>query len=86
MEIRRIPAATRDIGKPQGWDDDVHGPCASLPVRDEEHNGVHYMVSAWAPTPEQLAILNEGGSIRLGIAGYVHPVVFMSVAEQGAIS
>lgn len=85
MEIKRIPAATRDIGKPEGWVEDVHGPCATLPVRDEEHDGIRYMVSAWEPTPEELEALKNGGSIRLMVAGYIHPVVALAVAEQGAI-
>ena len=53
----------------------------NLEIRDEAlDDGANCMVSKWTPTPSQLAMLNGGGSIYLGIMGEVHPRVLMAVS------
>lgn len=53
----------------------------NLEIRDETmSDGANCMVSKWTPTPEQLAILNGGGSIYLGIMGEIHPPVVLATA------
>jgi hypothetical protein len=39
------------------------------------------MVSAWEPTPQQLAMLNAGGRVHLRILGVQHPPVSLWVEE-----
>lgn len=79
MEIGRITGATRIIGKSQGY--------RGLSLRDEKIddavNGpdTPSMVTAWLPTPEELAALNAGAAIHLRILGTAHPPVMLSVGE-----
>lgn len=52
-----------------------------LQIRDETmSDGTNCMVSKWTPTPAQLAILNGGGSLYLGIMGEIHPPVVLAAA------
>jgi hypothetical protein len=37
------------------------------------------MESLWRPDAEELAALNAGATIALGISGTVHPVVYVGV-------
>jgi hypothetical protein len=79
MEIGRIEGATRVIGKSQGY--------RGLPLRDEivvdAVNGPQTpsMVTAWLPTPDELAALNAGAAIHLRILGTAHPPVMITVGE-----
>jgi hypothetical protein len=79
MEIGRIAGCTRVIGKSQGY--------YGLPLRDEVINdnvtgpGTPCMVTAWMPTPDELAALNAGAPIHLRIVGNAHPPVMMGVGE-----
>lgn len=65
MLIRRIEGATRTIGKAQGY--------LALPVRDEmipiDGRGCPSMVTAWEPTPAELAALMEGAAIHVRLVG-----------------
>lgn len=71
----------RDLGKPKNWTPEM-GECESLPImdyHDEQHND--WMVSFWSPSVEELAQLNAGQAITLGIFGKAnHPVVFVGVS------
>lgn len=73
MEIGRISGCTRTIGKSQGY--------YGLPIRDEMRDGVQQMVSAWLPTPDELAALNAGAPIHLRVVGSGHPPVILTVGE-----
>lgn len=72
---------SRPLGAPRDWDQERDGACSVLPVADvvDEQSGLNFMYSVWRPTTEQLAALNNGGAVRLGIGGRVHPVVNMAV-------
>jgi hypothetical protein len=37
------------------------------------------MESLWRPDDEELAALNGGGAIILGIRGHIHPVIYVGV-------
>lgn len=50
----------------------------ALAIRDEQVNGLNQMTSVWEPTPEELAMLNAGGAVRLTILGSGHPPVMLS--------
>jgi hypothetical protein len=79
MLIRRIEGATRNLGAPADWDGDI-SKCNVLPILDVETEHGPFMVSAWEPTPDELALLNAGESIQLWIAGCSHPVVSIAVS------
>lgn len=82
MEIGRIEGATRNLGAPAGWDREKHGVCGGLPIRDEPHRpGVPAMVSAWFPTPDEMARLQSGAPLYLTVLGEVHPPVAMAVGN-----
>lgn len=66
-------------GAPADWDPDRHGHCGALPIRLDVHSGIQFMTSAWEPTPDELAALNRGAKVQLGVAGGSHPVVRIGV-------
>lgn len=77
MLIARIEGATRIVGKSQGY--------FGLPIRDEiisEHvngPGTPSMVTAWEPTPEELARLVAGAKIHVRILGDIPPPMMVEV-------
>lgn len=77
MLIARIEGATRVIGKSQGY--------LGLPLRDEAIdcpvNGAETpsMTTAWQPTPEELAALNQGAAVHVRILGRDHPPIMLGV-------
>lgn len=79
MHIAMIENATRIIGQTQGY--------LGLPIRDEKINcsvngpETPSMVTAWQPTPDELARLNAGASVHLHILGTVHPPLMVDVGE-----
>jgi hypothetical protein len=79
---KRIPGATRYLGAPKGWEPDGNGHCAHLAIQDAElDGGAPVMVSAWEPTPGELAALNAGAPVYLQIVGTAHPPVMVWVGE-----
>lgn len=79
MQIGRIRGATRVLGKSQGY--------MGLPVRDETINctvegpDTPAMVTAWLPTPAELARLNAGAPVHVRIIGNAHPPIMVDVGE-----
>ena len=79
MQIGRISNATRVLGKSQGY--------LGLPIRDELINcsvngeATPSMVTAWFPTPKELAALNAGAPVHVRILGVVHPPILVEVGE-----
>ena len=63
---------------PTGWDHEQN-PCSALPVTLTEWAGLPAVVSFWKPTPDELAILNAGGSVALFITGITMPPVGLAV-------
>lgn len=85
MHIGRVAGATRNLGAPKGWDPAKDGICGGLPIRDEPHSpGVNKMVSAWLPTPEEIALIAAGAPIYLAVLGVSHPPVSMFVGNPPA--
>ena len=78
MIPRRITGATHYLGSPKGWQPETDGHCAHLAVRVDGD----VWQSAWEPTPDELAILNAGGSVVISIKGGQPPV--MLHAEPGS--
>lgn len=79
MQIGWVFGATRVIGKSQGY--------LGLPVRDEVvtckvgGDGTPVMVTAWHPTPAELAALNAGAPVHVRIVGTGHPPIMVEVGE-----
>lgn len=79
MLVGRISNATRTIGKSQGY--------LGLPLRDEPIdcpvNGLDTpsMVTAWLPSPDELARIAAGAPILLRILGSSHPPCMVEVGE-----
>jgi hypothetical protein len=81
MQIGRIKGTTRVLGKAQGY--------MGLPVRDEVVGcgakgcdcQVPAMVTAWLPTPKELAALNAGAAVHVQILGNVHPPMMVTAGE-----
>lgn len=72
MIPKRISGATLYMGAPKGWQPEKDGNCVHLAVRVVEGN---IFQSAWEPTPEELAMLNAGGSMVLSVVGGQPPVM-----------
>ncbi len=53
-----------------------------LHVRSETQNGIHFMSSAWIPTPAELASINAGAPIILSVScPDAHPAVALSAGN-----
>lgn len=82
MLIGRIHGATRYLGKPPDWDDSKGVHCGSLAILDmEAANGDNVMVSAWLPTPDEVARIVAGKPVHLHVWGIGHPPVALTVGE-----
>lgn len=70
MEMLRIAGFTREMAKNQSE-------YTTLAIRDDiirnEKMAFHCMVSAWQPTPDELAALNAGAPIYLSIFNGPYP-------------
>lgn len=79
MFIGHVIGATRTIGKSQGY--------LGLPIRDELINctvngpETPAMVTAWIPTPEEIARIVAGAPVHLRILGTLHPPVMLEVGD-----
>lgn len=77
MNNVRILGFTRELAKGQ---EEYRNLCIRDEHVDVEGIGVcPSMVSAWEPTPQQIAMINAGGRIHLRILGEVHPPVSLWV-------
>jgi len=79
MIIAHIEGATRTVGASQGY--------RGLPLRDEPINcavnGITpSMVTAWEPTPDELARLNAGAKVHVRILGDVPPPMLVTVGDE----
>lgn len=74
MIPRRIHGANRWMGAPVGWNPEIDGHCSHLAVRMSVCETLVFCESAWEPTPEDLDLLNKGGSVILRVVGGQPPV------------
>lgn len=78
MMVANIENATRVCGESQGYE--------PLPIRDEvvntRHGTVPVMVTAWTPTPAELAALNRGASVHVRILGSTPPPMLVGVGPD----
>lgn len=79
MMIKHIEGATRVLGKSQGY--------LGLPLRDEMVNctvggeETPSMVTAWEPTPDEIARIAAGAPVYLRVIGTAHPPVMIEVGS-----
>jgi hypothetical protein len=64
---------------PAGWKPEQQRECGFLAIRVfppnfEAAQRIDYCESAWEPTPAELEMLNNGGSIILRVVGWQPPV------------
>ncbi len=80
MKACNFPGARR-IGAPKDWNADLDGEVGTIFVTDavDTLSGMNVMYSVYQPTSEDLAALNAGGAVRLGIMGRSHPVFQLCV-------
>lgn len=75
----RVRGATRVLGKSQGY--------IGLAVRDETVNTTvdgpetPVMVTAWEPTPVEIAAIVAGAPVHVRIVGTAHPPILVGVGE-----
>lgn len=76
MIPKRIEGATRYLGAPRNWNPEQDGECSHLAIMDvqTEHGG-NVMISAWEPTPAEIAALVNGAPLYLQVVGTAHPPV-----------
>jgi hypothetical protein len=80
MLIGRIEGATRYLGAPKDWKPDKDGTCGHLAIRDiPAESGANVMVSAWMPTPAEVAAIQRGEPVYLYVWGAGHPPVYVGV-------
>lgn len=86
MIVARIENANIILGRKQGY--------IPLPVRIEEApnptGGEGYaevMVSAWTPTPDELAAIADGANVHVKIfsCGYPHPPIRVEVGPRPGV-
>lgn len=90
MLIKRVVGANRVmVGPPNRSEEEV----ADLPIRDVYVQDLHFMVSAYEPTPAELEMLKQGHPLLLWISAPQHPVCAVTVGypdgwteESGALS
>lgn len=77
--------ATNNYQKPENWDDSKHGKCGDLQVRrdvfDGDEKGLIACVSTWKPTDEDLAHLNRGGVLEIGLYLVNQCVMYAEVVD-----
>jgi hypothetical protein len=80
MDIDSREGATRYLGAPKDWVPEENGVCSHLAILDASNDlGDAVMISAWEPTPAELAALNSGAKVYLSIWGVGHPPVALFV-------
>lgn len=80
MNKALIEGATNNPGAPRG----MEGQVGTLPVRVVHQGEDILCLSAWKPTPEELAVLTDGGYVVLQVLGWQVPVALFVVDRDGA--
>jgi hypothetical protein len=80
MKPALIEGATHNPGAPAGMEET----CGRLPIRVIRDGDGIVCLSAWRPTPEELAVLTDGGYVVLQVAGWQAPVALLVADRDGA--
>lgn len=81
MNPTQHPSNNRVLGAPKNWDQGEL-PCSALAITDMEFGGQQCVASFWLPRPEELAELNNGGTVVLMIFGQGMPPASVGVAPR----
>lgn len=75
--------ATHNFQAPKNWDAEADGPCGDLQVRAEAFGDrqIVELISTWKPSPGELAALNAGGVIEIGLCVTTQPPMRVYVVE-----
>jgi hypothetical protein len=75
--------ATHCFSKPENWNDEVQGKCGDLEVRVQldAANTIQY-VSTWRPGAADLALLNAGGVIEVGLCQDGQPAMWLEAVPS----
>jgi hypothetical protein len=75
--------ATHLFQAPANWNEETDGKCGDLQVRAETFGAreVVELFSTWGPTPDELAQLNRGGVIEIGICSATQPAMQVGVVD-----
>jgi len=80
MNKALIEGATNNPGAPAGMEER----CGTLPIRVVPDGNSIICQSAWKPTPEELAVLSDGGYVVLHVWGWQVPVALTVADRDGA--
>jgi hypothetical protein len=80
MNKALIEGATNNPGAPSGMEET----CGRLPIRVVRDADGVVCQSAWKPTPEELAVLTDGGYVVLHVVGWQPPVALGVTDGKGA--
>lgn len=81
MNMELIDNCSEVLGAPKDWPHEKAA-CLGLPVRYDEVDGIPCVVSAWKPTPFELAKLIAGAPVTLWVCGTTMPPVSLQVGEM----
>jgi len=83
MNRHQHPSNNAVLGAPPGMPIEE---CNALPItRITYACGTPAVASYWQPTPAELALLNEGHTVRLAVLGTTHPPLMLGVDGDGLI-
>lgn len=82
MIKRRIVGCQLELAAPEALPEGSFE-VSKLPVRVSIHNGIPVYYSAWEPTPKELEVLNQGGSVVLCCLGGQPPVALTVETQDG---
>jgi len=83
MDFVSHPSNNLQLGAPPDWDHSKTA-CGTLPATRMEVDGNPVIVSFWKPSRDEIAALQEGGTVTLWVYGTGHPVVAMGVEPVAA--
>lgn len=83
MRPTKTRSATHNFHAPENWNPETDGVCGSLEVRAEVfgEREIVQLVSTWKPTEEELAHLNRGGVVEIGLCQATQPPMCASVVD-----
>lgn len=75
MLPEKIPGANCNLGAPRGWNEQAHGECVTIEAR--RYGNV--FETLWRPSPDEVATLLNGGTVKLSVFGQGFPPVKLEV-------
>lgn len=75
--------ATHNFQEPANWNEETDGKCGDLQVRADTFGDrqIVELFSTWKPSAAELAHLNAGGVIEIGICSVTQPAMQVGVVD-----